>query len=205
MIFDPVKSSLRESAVVSHIVNGLVDSCGDESITHSNDALELARAVEHFLEQTGVEEAVESDRLTILASKALTSIGENCAARRLVLFGTGMVRPSEWVITGFETAWILDLKRMTVRDDGSLELVFFTNLDIILDSIADIWDESGGHGVLGLRHVCAAAASLLGSTEDKKKITGLVTEIKALCSSRLEQIRKARGWKSAPVVMNLDM
>jgi len=204
MIFDPLRAPLRESAVVTQIVNGVADSCGDEPVAHSTEVVELARAVEHFINESGAADSVQSDHLTILASKALTSIGEMGAARKLVLFGTGMVRPSEWVITGFESAWVLDLRRITVRNDTSLELVFFTNLDTIVNSIADVWDGSDGRGVLGLRHVCAAAASLLGSVDNKKKLAGLALEIKALCSSRLEQIRKVRGWGSAPVVMNLD-
>ena len=203
MILDPTRTSPLDSAVISHIVSGIADVC-DATMADSSDVVELARAVEHFVKE-GDRAATDSDHLTVLASKALTSIGNVCAARRLILFGTGMVRPSEWIITGFETAWVLDLKHITVRIDSSLELVFFTNLDTIVESIADIWDDSEGRGVLGLRHVCAAASSLLGSGEDKKKVAGLAAEIKALCSSRLEQVREVRGWKSAPVVMNLDM
>ena len=64
----------------------------------------------------------------MLASQALRSIGHGATARRLLVFGTGLVRPAEWEISAGDSMWVLDLKQITVRSDASLELIFFGNI-----------------------------------------------------------------------------
>ena len=194
-----------ESVIVSHITDGLADLYGKHFPLSSWSVEELARAVERFLEQEGNRGVVDSTRLVLLASRALSSIGEERTARRFVLFGTGLVRPSEWEVTYGEEMWVLDLKQMTVRDDAALELLFFAGLRVILESVADVWDESGGSGVLGLRHVCAAASAVMGDSGDREKVLALSAEIKDLCGRKLRQVGRERGWKDVPQLMNLDM
>ena len=164
---------------------------------------EMARAVECFVElERGA--TVDSQYLIMLASHALASLGEDKAARKLLTFGTGMARPAEWEISGEGTMWVLDLKQLTVWDGAPLELVFFRCLHRIIDAMAGAWDNSGGVGVLGLRHVCAAAAGLLGEGANKKRISALVEEVSGLCSERLVAAGRERGWSDVPQVVNLD-
>lgn len=204
MIYDPKRESDIGSGVVGHIVAEIADVYAEGGGDEPFDAAELAIAVDLFLREEGDVSCVSSDALVMLASKALRSLGEIIAARRLLLFATGMVRPSEWLVSGTRNIWVLDLKGMMLRDDSSLELVFFECLKVVINSLADVWDDSMGEGVLGLKHICGVASNLLGGEDDGRKVALLANEIKGQCSTLLEQIGTARGWVNHPVVMDMD-
>ena len=204
MIWDPhaLHDEPQRSAVVAHIASEVGAVCGGV-LSGPESVEEMARAVEQFLEQTGAGEAVDANYLVMLASQALSSLGENGAARRLLLFGSGLVRPSEWEVSGDRAMWVLDLKQIAVREDAALELILFNSLNMILDAIADVWDASRGDGVLGLRHVCQSATLLLGAPT-APQVARLSEEIKTACVRRLERLESARGWSRHPDVMDLD-
>jgi hypothetical protein len=206
MIWDPeTKSCPEPSAAVLRIAREIAAVCGPEVGIDSGSIQELARAVEQFVRQENDNVCPDSEYVVMLACRALSSIGERPAARRLLVFGTGLVRPSEWEVSGEEAIWAIDLKQMTIRDDSLLELVFFSSLNIVIEYMAGVWDETAGRGVLGLRHVCCTAEALLGGTRSRKEIEELAREIRTVCVRRLEQLRDTRGWKDAPFVMNLDV
>ncbi len=192
----------RPSAVVSHIAAEVDAVCGD-MLGETGAVEEIARAVELYLEELG-DGVVDRSHLVMLASHALSSLGEGKTAHRLLLFGTGFVRPSEWEVTGGEAMWVVDLKQIAVRQDTALELIFFNCLNMVLDSVAEVWDGTGGSGVLGLRHVSVAASSLL-NTDNKRDLACFAREVKAVCLNRLELLREERNWSSTPVVMDLDI
>ncbi|MBM4142958.1 MAG: hypothetical protein FJ225_05105 [Lentisphaerae bacterium] len=161
---------------------------------------DLARAVAHYV----VREA-GAGNLAALTSRALAGLGERQAARRVLLMGTGMARPAEWDVTGGGAMWILDLRRILLREDAALELFFFTALGAVVDSLAECWDRAGGRGALGLRHVCGAATRLLGRARGDAAVARLADETIGLCRARLARAGRARGWKDTPLVMNLDL
>jgi hypothetical protein len=197
--------SLGESSIAAHIERVIVENCGDMLELDDDQAVDLAEAVAAYMEQS--HEAglfVDSGYLVMLASRALASIGNERAAHRLLVFGSGLVRPSEWEVSGGRDIWTLDLRQMTVRAGSTLEIVFFNSLNLVLGAIADVWEPTSGAGVLGLRHVCATASHLLGGGS-RKKIEELAEEIKLNCRVKLRQIRDSRGWKQMPSVMNLDI
>lgn len=195
----------NDSRIVAHIKGEFVDVCDDDGMCVDVDNIEeVARAVDLFIRQEMHCSCVSSEQLIMLASRAMASLGSGNAARRFLLFGAGMIRPSEWEIVADDCIWILDLKQMALRDDAALELVFFSALDLLLESIADIWDESAGKGTLALRHVCSVAASLLGCDDAPKK-KKLVNEIQDSCKAKLRQIGEERRWAETPRVMNLDI
>ena len=204
MICNPDLSPERDASVIlSHIQAELADVCGSEAgMTECHG--EVARAIQHFLEHEVGTQFVDARTLTLMAAQALKSLGQGGDARRLVLFGSGMVRPSEWLVTGDEAIWVLNLKDIALREDASLELVFFKGVQIVLESIADVWDSSGGDGILGLKHVCVAASSLLGAPRNSKAVARLCDEIRGICAGKLQQIGRDRGWHSEPFVLNLD-
>lgn len=207
MIWNPNSRSAGpgESTLVSHIA-AEIDACGGtEWLAKSENVEELAKAIEHFLEEHGQESVVDSRYLVMLAARALSSVGEENVARRLLVYGTGLVMPAEWEVTGGEAVWVLDLRQITVRDDAPLELVFFGSLNIILETIAEVWDGTEGDGTLGLRHVCSAVGSLMGGGGSKKKASALGDEIRSLCRRKLEQVGQERNWKQTPQVMDLDV
>lgn len=204
MIYDPNGENDTASSVVGHIIAEIADVYAEGGLLEPFDSTELARAVELFLMEENYVSCVTSENLVMLASKALRSIGEVIPARRLLLFGTGMVRPSEWVVSGAKNIWVLDLKGMMLRDDSSLELIFFECLRAVIESLADVWDDSKGEGILGLKHICGAASDLLGEANDRRKVVLLADEIKGACSNLLTKIGNRRGWITHPVIMDLD-
>ncbi len=192
------------TSVVSHIEKVIAENCGDVLELDGIQASELAVAVASFLDQHQDSGSyVDSGYLVMLASRALSSLGETQAAHRLLVFGSGLVRPAEWEVTGNEAVWTLDLRRMTICDDAGLELVFFSSLNIVLSSIAEVWDATDGAGVLGLRHICSTASVLLGGGKPGA-VTALADEIRSVCESKLSQIYGERKWRHVPSVMNLD-
>lgn len=165
----------------------------------------VARAVECYVEHACTGGCADARSLVLMATQALQSVGEGKVARRFLLHGTGLVRPSEWEVTGGDTLWVLDLRQISAMDDAPLELIFFTGLGIIIDSLAEVWDRTSGQGTLGLRHVFQAAESLLGTECPQQEARGLCDEIRTRCEHRLAKQQQARGWSASPVVMNLDL
>jgi hypothetical protein len=205
MIWDPsAVDGTSESAVVSHIVGEVGAVCGGQMELGAHTVEEVARAVECFLQREAGAEFVDPKYLAMLTSSALSAVGAAGAARRLFLFGTGLVAPSEWEVTVGEEMWVVDLKQMTVRDDAALELLFFRSIQIVIESIADVWDGPSGGGSMGLRHVCATAQILLGGAGKKKQVDALAGEIVAAAAGKLKQVAEARSWQRVPRVINLD-
>jgi len=204
MIWNPNKRSGGE-AVVAHLTAEITRNCGTTVDLDPSAVEEMARAIAHYLEEDMGCTEVDSEYLIQLASRALASLGHGPAARRLLVFGTGLVMPAEWEISGNDAMWILNLRQIAVRAEASLEMVFFGCLSIVMDSMADVWGECSGRGTLGLRHVWATAGSLLGERASRRKIESLADEIRAVCVEKLERMRQERGWASVPTVINLDI
>lgn len=194
-----------DSPIVSELTSEIEAVCGAEMPLSEDQVLELARAVAAFIENECRGVYRDSDSLMLLASRALASLGARQVARRLVITGTGLVRPSEWEVTGQDAMWVLDLRQITLQKGAPLELVFFHCLRLILESMAEVWDSTKGAGVLGLRHVTMSAASFLGGEKSRKEVEELGREIKEACRARLDAIRKERGWDGVPFVMDLDI
>jgi hypothetical protein len=196
----------REHALVTHLKQTITANSLGEFLGDEGRAADVASAVAAFLEaHGGADQVVDSGYLVMLASQAMSAVGEPDDARRLLVFGSGLVRPAEWEVSGGDEVWTIDLHRITVTDGTPLELVFFNALGMVVESIADVWDTTSGRGVLGLRHVCATARLLLGRTRKKDAVQSLVEEITGICSDRLGRAREQRRWETAPVVMNLDI
>jgi len=100
---------------------------------------------------------------------------------------------------------VLDLRQITLRQEVQLELVFFQCLRFILDSLAEVWDSTGGAGILGLRHVSSTAKVILGGKKSPAEVETMGTEVKKAVRESLEQIRQARKWMTSPYVMDLDI
>ena len=205
MIYNPEALPLTgKSSIVTHIQSEIDDICGSEVDTEFYRE-EIGRAIEYYLAQEHNARYINTKSLTMLASRVLASIGEPVAARRLMIFGAGMVKPSEWVVSGDRDVWVINLREIILREESSIELILFRGIHLILDAIADVWDESDGEGALGLRHVCQSAGKLLGISKRTKDVFRLSDEIIALSVNKLKQLRKERNWHAAPLVLNLDV
>lgn len=202
MIWDKSGSPKEcRSVVMSYLADEINGICGKDVLLHTSDAEEVARAVEDFLELNG-SDAEESRFLMVLAARALSAVGEGDAARRVYLFGSGLVNPSEWEITGREAVWTLDLLKMSVNEETAHEMILFVSLHLIIDAMAGVWDASAGRGTLGLRHVCATARVLSG--REGRAATAAAAEIRDWCRAKLKQLASSRAWVDVPQVLNLD-
>jgi len=206
MIWDPSRYPVDATDdLVARMSAEIWALCAAEGLADSVSLGDLAHAVASYVVKE--EGAVPADRrdLAVLASRALDVLGRPHAARRLLVMGSGLARPAEWEITGDGAMWILDLRRIAVRDDCALEIVFFAGMSLVVETLAECWDDAGGQGVLGLRHVCSTAAQLLGKRGEHASVQRLVDDTIHLCGAKLEQARRERAWRDVPLVINLDM
>jgi hypothetical protein len=189
------------SVVVTYIADEINGICGKDVLLRTSDAEEVARAVEDYLELRGAPEG-EPRFLMVLAARALSAVGAGDAARRVYLFGSGLVSPSEWEITGGDAVWTVDLLGMSVNAESAHEMLLLVSLHIIIDAMAGVWDATEGKGTLGLRHVCATARVLSGG--NGRGASSSATEIRDWCRAKLGQLAQSRGWTQTPQVINLD-
>jgi hypothetical protein len=203
MIWNPDQLTRQpEVPEVEEIIADLSDLCGDVLRENTGKLREVATAIQAALLERD-DEDIDATMLVALASRALTSIGEELAARRLVLLGSGVVRPAEWDVAGDTTVWVLDLKPLLESGGADLEMDLFTSLNRILDAIGDVWDESDGRGVLGLMHLedCGGTSRETGKCGNPT----LIAEVKAACDGKLRCLREAKGWHDLPDVISLDL
>ena len=191
----------RDEAVDA-IMDELRELCGQVMPVGEAKLEEVTIAIEEALNEQSEECFLDSGRVLALASQALSAIGEDQAARRLYLFGSGMVRPGEWNVAGDQTLWVLDLKPLAIRGCDLLEMHVFATLGRILEAVADVWDDSDGRGVLGLTNVLDAPASTLAEEAARRRLT---KEIMTVCADKLRRIGELKGWSDAPAVMDLDL
>jgi len=159
----------------------------------------LADAVGRILGEFGGR--TDEGRVVTLTSSAMSGLGDAADARRLLVFGSGLVRAALWEFSGGEPLWILDLRKLHAAGDASFELALFQSLDRVLDTVLDVWEGTSGRGQLGLRNIIPLASTLLphGSA-----VRALAAEIVQHCGAHLRAAAAARGWKSVPDLVHLD-
>ncbi len=193
---------------IPRLLREVADLFGDPQPLPEVQIDELARAVEIYLARQSPVVAVDSaDGLrgvVLLTSRAVASLGESGVARRLLVHSTGLVRPALWEVLSGRSMWVLDLRHLAVPSDAPLELVLFRSLDMVLRSIAELWDGTHGQGTLGLRRVCRTAAELLQAGTRTPAARDLAREIRGRCEMRLAALGPLRGWTAIPAVLNLD-
>ncbi|MBU4200688.1 MAG: hypothetical protein KKG09_11135 [Verrucomicrobia bacterium] len=195
-------------------------------------ARELSLAVEAFIRDNHRDEALASEYLLLLIARALWAIGEETAARRFIkaqgavwrvappfveaalardlsvphwraLLDARVVQSSATLARG--AIWIVDIQRLMGPGRGGLELTALRVVNAVIDRIAGVWDHSQGKGILGLRHLDAAAAAVLGCSCRCRKSSDMALEIRSQCVIRLRAAGQSRGWPAVPEVINLDI
>jgi len=202
MIWDPQALACGGGTImVEEIMDELQELCGEALTAETEKLKEVASAIEVVLDEQDAGGPLDSSVVMALASRALWSVGEERAARRLYLLGSGMVRPSEWNAVGDTTVWMLDLAGMVARGGVVLEIEVLRALHGVLESISDVWDDSDGRGVLGLLHLDRAATRLCGAKQAGRTSGDIVVA----CSRKLARIGAEKGWSERPRVMSLDI
>lgn len=175
-----------------------------------------------------------AEYLLLLIGRALWSVGEEKTARRLleiqsralnlpaafveavwapdvsmvhwhILLSTRAVRTSSLTGALKGTLWVLDLERMVLPDQTSLELLALTVVQTVIDRMAALWDHCQGHGLLGLRHANTVAAGMLSCSRHSAKSLALAADIRAQVRQRLQTLKTDRGWDEIPQVIMLDL
>ena len=208
MIWSPEEQAGQTgSGVVDSLVSD-VEMLAEQGVTDvSRETMEeLARAVDYFIKTDCPSQTVEDAALHGLVARALSSLGQGAAGRRLYLVGTGLVQCAEWDVLGGRMLWALDLRRVTLQDGALLEMMLFRTLAVVLDSISDVWDQSEGAGVLGLRNVASVVAEVCGEGNGsrRKRAATLADEIYTFSEARLARIAEGRAWRETPRVLALD-
>jgi len=226
-------SKTQRETLVDHIASEVSDVVETGMSLARCDLEEMARAVAFYLDNHHPSAHVRSDYLLLLVSRALIALGEESAAEQLVegggreldlpagtrallargavrpgtwrLFAHRLARPSRWAAESEKTVWVLDMDRLELRADDCLELALSQGVRSIIEQLAAVWDASRGAGVLGLRNVKGALASLLGAPVGKGRLAALAEEVKAWCEQQLDAVRLVRHWRERPLVCSLDV
>jgi hypothetical protein len=93
--------------------------------------------------------------------------------------------------------WVLDLTKLTGLDSDLLELVWLPVLRILLTGMAELWEETGRRGALGLQ--CRLPAEL-----GVKAQRGWRNEIVRFGEAVLDRLGRARRWKDSPHLLLLE-
>jgi hypothetical protein len=182
-----------------------VRECCGEPLAPSADCLrQIARAVEYFVAVEEGHEAVDGRSLAVLTSQALASIGEHGAARRLLVFGSGLMRAAEWEICRGRRMWVLDLRQLEPADGRVLEMALLASLAAVLRGVAGLWDSTAGAGVIGLRGLRTACAAPVQAPGRRAAERRLAEEVAGWCRLLLEREGRSRGWSARPEVLLLD-
>ncbi len=198
-------------ALCRHLVTQISSACGDAVPEHVED---VAAAVAAYATKHQDQFSVSSEYITFLVSRALHALGELSAAESIgfqrtshaveaaaqfrdvppalwSVFASRLVRPTRWLMDGGKVIWVLDLSRFRSDADLCLELAFHQAIRSILRAVAEIWDHTGGRGILGLRGVSKCGRS--------------VSDVQTLCGDLLRKIGSERGWVASPQVLSLDV
>jgi len=200
------KHTLHQSEpwVVSHIVGEISRSCAHMDDSSRYAISQVAKGVEAFLDEEARSGVVGPGHIRSLTVRALVSAGRTEIARSLLLAGSGMVRASSCCVVDGGTVLSLDLQRLGTKENERLDLMLRKCLLSLLDSMACMWDESGGRGALGLRNVYPAAAGFLGKGTGRRKVDTMAREIRAVCGSKLGILKRQRAWRDCPYVIDMD-
>ena len=196
---------LAPDALLKRLIVEVSDATGRAPSLKDGDIDELAEALRRVLAERG-EIPAAPFRVVELSARTLGEMGAGDLARRLLVFGSGLVRPSVWEASGGGRIWILDLRCLTVDAGVQIELTIFRSLDAVIAAIGDVWDESAGRGRLGLRHVRGTAERLFGVSDQVRgrRSPAFVKELLLQSRARLQQLASERHWAHVPEVLSLD-
>ena len=243
----PAADEHAEQALAAYIADEIEPAGDDCPATATAYRRELAEAIAAFIRRAHPAFAASSldgaisrngglpaEYLLLLIGRALWSVGEELAARRLleiqghalnlpatfveavwapdismmhwhILLSTRAVRMSSPMGSLNGTLWVLDLERMVLPASTSLELLALNVVRTVVDRVAVLWDYCQGRGLLGLRHANTVAAGMLGCPRHSAKSMALAADIREQVLQRLQTLKTARGWDEAPQVIMLDL
>lgn len=198
-------ASLRDR-LADRLLREIPAHCGNPALVESTTLTEAAAGVAAYLDQQQTfPHEVTPQAACTLVSRALDAAGEAGLADRIRIFGSALVYPDVWVVTGEETVWVLDAGQLLAPPDPRVEIVLFDRLRSKLTTFADVWDHPRGKGVLGLKGLFRAAAAVLGARAPESRVRRLAGELHRMGSLQLDVLRVQRRWQHTPFVLSLDL
>ena len=170
------------------------------------------------------------DDLVLLIARAFCSINERALAERaldsvkpharnksrwleilselqgfpslLPYFSLGIIRPADWAGAQLDRMWILDLGRLRLSDAERHEMLLYSSLRALIESMAVFWDATDGEGLLGLKGL--ALFNVESSSRQRPSFTS-GDDLLGYIGNLFLQQRELRNWQAIPSLLNLDM
>ncbi len=181
----------------------LAEHAGFEPVSLADIDYMIARAIWALGRPEAADAWLAAGGESRAASVAALSALRASAGLRLwqAVFAGGLLRQStsELCVDG---QWVFDFAPLRGCMDCVWELGVFAALDVLLDAIACLWDDTQGSGALGLWHVDCIYPGLTGIRRTRRDWP---FELKARCARRMEQLCLQRNWKTVPKVLLMDL
>lgn len=117
------------------------------------------------------------------------------------LLGARIIRSSQWLSQLAANSWVVDVRRLRFGDADCFELGAMQSLRKIIESMAPVWDETQGVGIVGIQGGAAwRKKSGWGGRADPRGTYGEGGF--HYCAGLLDQLAVARKWSRAPLVMS---
>jgi len=232
MIWRTSEHARRSAAIHQHVISEITAACGEHPLP-PEQVNEVAHAVEAYWSEFPSDVSLPSDYVKLMVARALAGAGEGDAARRLamatakdeegrgaveaflefthlppevwLLFASGLVRPSRWMMAGVDWVWVLDLSRLTIGQGDRTELAVLQALRAVMRTVAEVWDVSKGRGVLGLKELRATAMRLAVPADSARAVERWTGVVRTYCGDLLGALQSERGWETRPELVVLDV
>ncbi len=120
----------------------------------------------------------------------------------LPYFSRGIIRPADWAGARLDRMWTLDLGRLALSESEKHELMLYSSLRSIVESMVPFWDATRGEGVLGLKGL--ESFNVESEARSRQTFT-TADDLLGYIEHLFVQQKESRGWQAAPTVMNLDL
>lgn len=201
---DDERHGSRQSEIASQLLDTIPALCGNPDLAAHPRLVAVAEGVAAYLARSpGDRAAHDVDRTVELMCRALEANGESGLARRIVVCGSTIVHPATWLTAGGQTIWIMDLALLQDRTSSCMEMALFERARATLDAFADVWDRTGGSGMLGLKNLTVAARNVLGNDAAPAAIRRFCAELQTYCGDRLLSLTRLRHWTATPAIVGL--
>lgn len=120
----------------------------------------------------------------------------------LPFFSLGIIRPADWAGAQLDRMWTLDLGRLALSEAEQHEMLLYRSLRSIIENMFVFWDATFGEGVLGFKGL--AAFNMEPQKKRGRTFTSADDLLRFVGDLFLRQ-QEARGWRTVPVLMNLDL
>ncbi len=96
--------------------------------------------------------------------------------------------------------WIFDLRPLAGTSSAQLEILLFTELRLLIENIAAIWDSSAGAGSLAFRGLHKLMKGIYSRREQFEQMHEAMQEVISYCTDIFAKVGCQRGWNEQPKI-----